>query len=291
VPMQFLVLFTGILVFVFFQFNHPPVHFNTANVKNLQGTAYEAPYKELTEAYGVLNDQKEQEVRGMISALRAEDETALEQAQNRYQNLYNQESQVREQVKELITQQNPAAKTQDTDYVFITFITTYLPIGLVGLLLAVIFSAAMSSTSSELNALATTTVIDIYRRSLAPDKSDKHYLRASKLFTIAWGATALLFALIANLFDNLIEAVNIIGSLFYGVILGIFIVAFFMKKIKGNAVFLAAIVSEIIVITIFTLDSYEYISIAYLWLNLIGCILVMIISSLFNLILRDKSTA
>lgn len=288
VPMQFLVLFVGILVFVFFQFNHPPVHFNTANVKNLEGTPYEAPYEEYQEEYAQLNQQKETEIRQMIQALRTDDEATLESARSRYENLVAEEEQVRDQVKTLISKQNPAAKTEDTDYVFITFVTTYLPIGLVGLLLAVIFSAAMSSTSSELNALATTTVIDLYRRSWAPDKSDHHYLQASKVFTIIWGGIALLFALIANLFDNLIEAVNIIGSLFYGVILGIFIVAFFMKKIKGNAVFLAAIVSELIVIAIFTLDNYGYISIAYLWLNLIGCILVMIIAGLFGLAQKEQ---
>jgi SSS family solute:Na+ symporter len=284
VPMQFLVLFVGILVFVFFQFNHPPVHFNTANVKNLQGTTYEEQYNQYSEQYAELNEQKESEIRQMIQAMRTEDEANLTAAQSRYENIYQQENQIREEVKELISTQNPAAKTQDTDYVFITFVTTYLPIGLVGLLLAVIFSAAMSSTASELNALATTTVIDIYRRSLVPDKSDRHYLNASKWFTILWGVTALMFALIANLFDNLIEAVNIIGSLFYGVILGIFVVAFFMKQIRGNSVFIAAIVGELIVVLIFTLDNYGIISIAYLWLNLIGCVLVMIFSQLFYLL-------
>ncbi len=286
VPMQFLVLFVGILVFVFFQFNHPPVHFNTANVDNLKGTEYESQYNQYSEQYAQLNEQKELEVRQMIQAMRTEDDATLTAAQSRYENIHQQENQIREEVKELISTQNPAAKTQDTDYVFITFVTTYLPMGLVGLLLAVIFSAAMSSTSSELNALATTTVIDIYRRSLAPDKSDQHYLNASKLFTILWGVTALIFALVANLFDNLIEAVNIIGSLFYGVILGIFVVAFFMKRIKGSAVFVAAIVSELFVIAIFTMSNYGIISIAYLWLNLIGCILVMIFSQLFSMIRR-----
>ncbi len=284
VPMQFLVLFVGILVFVFFQFNHPPVHFNTANVKNLQGTPYQEEFDQYQDSYAQLNEQKEGEIRQMIQALRTEDEATLSQAQGRYENILEEENRIRDDVKTLISEQNPAAKTEDTDYVFITFVTTYLPIGLVGLLLAVIFSAAMSSTSSELNALATTTVIDIYRRSLAPDKSDHHYLQASKMFTIIWGGIALLFALVANLFDNLIEAVNIIGSLFYGVILGIFVVAFFMKNIKGNAVFLAAIVGEIIVLIIFALDNYGYISIAYLWLNLIGCILVMILAAIFGML-------
>ncbi len=283
VPMQFLILFVGILVFVFFQFNHPPVHFNAANVDKLKGTAYEQQYNDYSDQYAQLNDQKEAEIRQMIQAMRQDDDASLQSAQNRYETISQQEEEVRDNVKGIILEQNPGAKTEDTDYVFITFVTTYLPIGLVGLLLAVIFSAAMSSTASELNALATTTVIDLYRRSFASNKSDHHYLQMSKFFTILWGGIALLFALIANLFDNLIEAVNIIGSLFYGVILGIFMVAFFMKKIRGNAVFIAAIIGELIVLVIFVLDKYEVISIAYLWLNLIGCILVMILSQLFSL--------
>ncbi|RMF02279.1 MAG: sodium:solute symporter, partial [Bacteroidetes bacterium] len=168
------------------------------------------------------------------------------------------------------------------DYVFITFVTTYLPVGLVGLILAVIFSAAMSSTSSELNALATTSVVDIYRRSLVTNQDDAHYLKVSKYMTLLWGMVALLFALIADLFENLIQAVNIIGSLFYGAILGVFVVAFFLKWVQGRAVFWATIIAEILVMVIFVLSRYKYIEIAYLWLNLIGCILVM----LFAIILQ-----
>jgi len=164
-------------------------------------------------------------------------------------------------------------------------VTRHLPIGMIGLLLAVIFSAAMSSTSSELNALATTTVVDLYRRNKKTEQNDKHYLAASKGFTIAWGLVALLFASFASLFDNLIEAVNIVGSVFYGTILGIFVVAFFLKKVKGNAVFLAAVLAEIIVIAIFIMDRKGIIAIPYLWLNTIGCGLVM----LFSLILQSFS--
>jgi len=148
----------------------------------------------------------------------------------------------------------------------------------VGLLLAVIFSAAMSSTSSELNALATTSLVDIYRRSLVRNKEDQHYFTASKALTIMWGCVALGFAMIANLFDNLIQAVNIIGSLFYGVILGVFVVAFFFKSVGGRAVFLAALVAEACVVTTFVATSYGYIDLAYLWLNLIGCVLTVVLA-------------
>jgi len=156
----------------------------------------------------------------------------------------------------------------------------------VGLLIAVIFSAAMSSIASELNALATTTVIDIYKRSIVTDATDAHYLSASKWFTIGWGVLALFFAYFAAGFENLIQAVNIVGSLFYGVILGIFMVAFFMKNIGSNAVFKAAILGELFVVTIWLLNEYNMINLSFLWLNLIGCGLVMLLAAFFGLFQR-----
>jgi len=195
---------------------------------------------------------------------------------------------VRDKVDALIIQADPLAETKDEDYVFITFVTNYLPVGLVGLLLAVIFSAAMSSTASELNALATTTVVDLYRRSIKPNEADHHYLNISKAFTVLWGLVALAFAAFASLFDNLIEAVNIVGSVFYGTILGIFVVAFFMKKVGGRAVFIAAVIAELIVITIFVLDKTGQLHIAYLWLNLIGCLLVVFISAIVNQVISGN---
>lgn len=284
VPMQFLVLFVGILVFVFFLFVKPPIHFNTANldiVKENPETA--AQLADLETTYDALFDQRQEAVGDMMQALDSEDEVAIASTTERMSVLQEQDAAIREEVRGLIdVASNDTAKTKDTDYVFITFVIRYLPAGLVGLLLAVIFSAAMSSTSSELNALATTTVIDIYKRSIVPDKDDAHYLSASKWFTILWGALALIFALYADLFENLIQAVNMIGSLVYGAILGIFMVAFFQKRVGGMAVFLAAIVAEAAVVTIFYLDRVGVIEVAYLWLNLIGCGLVMILAALFQ---------
>lgn len=284
VPMQFLVLFVGILVFVFFLFVKPPIHFNTANleiVKENPTTA--AQLVELEQTYDALFDERQAAVGDMMDALDSEDEVAIASTSDRMNSLQEQDAAIREEVRELIdVASNDTAKTKDTDYVFITFVIKYLPAGLVGLLLAVIFSAAMSSTSSELNALATTTVIDIYKRSVVKDKDDDHYLSASKWFTILWGCLALIFALYADLFENLIQAVNMIGSLVYGAILGIFMVAFFQKRVGGLAVFLAAIVAEAAVITIFYLDRIGTIEVAYLWLNLIGCGLVMVLAEIFQ---------
>ncbi len=278
VPMQFLVLFVGVLVFVFFQFQQPPLHFNSANLEKLENTTYENELEGLQSQYNTVFYSQREEIQSMMQAMEAEDESAVTAAQQRLSALRQTENELREATKGLILQADPAAKVKDTDYVFITFVTEYLPVGLVGLLLAVIFSAAMSSTASELNALATTTVVDLYRRSWVTGKDDRHYLNASKIFTVVWGGIALVFASTANLFENLIQAVNIVGSLFYGTILGIFLVAFFMKKVGGRAVFPAALIGEVIVLLIFTLNSYGIIEIAYLWLNLIGCGLVMSIA-------------
>ncbi|MGK0365637.1 MAG: SSS family solute:Na+ symporter [Saprospiraceae bacterium] len=282
VPMQFFVLFTGVLVFIFFQFEKPPLHFNNANVAIVQSSEYAEEYNVIESEYNSVFEQKEAAVYNLVDALRTEDELAISTAQIGVNRWLEAEKSLQKQAEEVILKADNELETRDTDYIFITFIMNYLPIGMVGLLIAVIFSAAMSSTSSELNALATTTVIDIYRRSINPEATDKHYLNASKSLTVLWGLIALTFATFASLFDNLIEAVNIVGSVFYGTILGIFVVAFFLKKIKGNAVFYAAIVAEIIVITIFLLDRYEMINLAYLWLNFIGCLLVMFFAWLFS---------
>ncbi len=290
VPMQFLVLFIGVLVFIFFQFIQPPIHFNKANLNKLENTVYETELAKLQQKHKETFELKQTSMRSLITAIDNKNQNEILAAKSNIDALMQQDSQIRADVKGLILQADDSAEVKDSDYVFITFVTQYLPIGMVGLLLAVIFSAAMSTTASELNALATTSVIDIYRRSIVTDKTDQHYLKASKWLTIFWGLLALGFALVASLFDNLIEAVNIIGSVFYGTILGIFMVAFFMKRVGGKAVFLAALLAELIVIAVFILDKMEIVSIAYLWLNLIGCILVMILAGIFEeLFGKDKT--
>jgi SSS family solute:Na+ symporter len=291
VPMQFLVLFVGILVFVFYLFVQPPIHFNQANLARVEGTAQADTLAQLQREYDLVFDQREAAAQAVVKATHDDDAPALASARLDLRQSQKQDSIIREEVRQLIDHATAGtAKTKDTDYVFITFVTSYLPIGLVGLLLAVIFSAAMSSTSSELNALATTTIVDIYRRSLVTDKSDAHYLSASKWMTLLWGGIALGFALTADLFENLIQAVNIIGSLFYGSILGVFVVAFFLKWVQGRAVFLAAIIAELLVILIFTLSQFGYLQIAYLWLNLIGCALVMLFAIILQSLLGTRSS-
>ncbi len=277
VPMQFMVLFVGLMVFVFFQFSKPPIHFNNVNLDELRTSKYEGELAQLQSNYDDVFDAKKIAMNELVAV---EDKGSQQfiTAKTKIQSLHAQENEIRTSVKGLIEQNNPSAETNDKDYVFVNFVVNYLPKGIVGLLLAVIFSAAMSSTSSELNALATTSMIDFYRRLYRKDEEDKHYLKVSKLLTVFWGLLALAFAAFASLFDNLIQAVNIIGSLFYGSILGIFVVAFFLKKIGGTQVFIAAVIAELLVLSIFAGVHLEVFNIAYLWLNAIGCLLVVFIA-------------
>ncbi len=280
VPMQFMILFVGIMVFMFFQFEKPPVHFNPGNIEALASTPeYNDSLTVLQGEFDEVFDEKQVEIRNLIIALDGEDETLIADAQTRLKRLNSQDSLIRSGVDDLLVSMADKYKlkidTEDNDYVFISYVTKYLPKGLVGLLLAVIFAAAMSSVASELNALASCTTVDFYKRQLGDKRSDRHYLNATKIFTLAWGGLALFFAVTASLYDNLIELVNVVGSLFYGTILGVFVVAFFFKKIKSNAVFIAAVVGETLVITIFSLDKLGYFDLAYLWLNLIGCLIVI----------------
>jgi Na+/proline symporter len=189
---------------------------------------------------------------------------------------------INSQVKTIVIENNPSAEINDKDYIFMSYVIDYLPKGIIGLLFAVMFSAAMSSTASELNALASTTTIDIYKRSIKKKENDRHYLMSSKYFTLLWGVLAILFATTASLFENLIQAVNLLGSLFYGTILGIFVVAFYFKNVKSNAVFYCAIAAEIMVVSIHFLNHYQiapnWLQMGYLWYNVVGCLLVVFFS-------------
>ena len=247
----------------------PPLHFNQANVNQVLESEYAPSYIELENRQSKIFEEK----KALIYQYKTLEEN--ENIKKQINKLHHEEKFLMNQSKDLIKKANPEAEVEDDDYIFITFVINYLPIGIVGLLLAVIFSAAMSSTASELNALASTTTVDIYKRNLKKDGSEKHYLQGSKLFTLLFGLFAIAFAAMASLFDNLIEAVNILGSLFYGTILGIFLVAFFFKFIKGNAVFIAAIISQLIIIFLYTLNRLEIINIGYLWYNLIAPALVI----------------
>jgi Na+/proline symporter len=282
VPMQLLVLFTGILVFSFYQFERPPLHFNESNLSQLRAEGhgewvdyYEIQHEHNYASKTLLNE-------AYIEAQKAGNSGQQEQLIQQIRSLNAEQDRLESEIKALISTSEKKLNPLDGDYIFIRFVIDYLPVGIVGLILAVIFSAAMSSTASEINALATTTMVDLYRRSWAPNRSGRHYLMMSKWLTLAWGGIALLAALGANLFDNLVEAVNIVGSLFYGSILGVFTVAFFFKSIGGRATFWAAICAELLVIYLYF--SYDDV-LSYLWLVPIGCFALIILAALFQQLL------
>ena len=284
VPLQFFILLVGVMVFVFYQFNTAPLNFNPAATETVLNSNYAEQYKDL-----MLESEELQERKQVISLNYAENKSDYDQAQvadfeKEYLQLEKQQKEIRDKAKVFIDASDKEAESNDKDYVFIHFILNNLPRGFIGLLLAVILSAAMSSTASELNALASTTVIDLYRRNHKEAKSEKHYLDASKWFTLMWGVIAILFASLADLFDNLIQLVNIIGSLFYGNVLGIFLLAFFIKPVKSNAVFIAAIITQAIIFIVFELDLMPY-----LWLNVLGCLLVISIAFIIQTITPKNS--
>ena len=279
IPMQFFILLVGVMVFVFYQFNSSPLHFNPSAVNDVLNSPYAAQYQDLQDKKNTLEIAiKEQQLNYAVLDNQGQKQTVLLDIKT----LQSQEDQLRTASKELIKKANPKAETNDKDYVFIHFILNNLPRGLIGLLLAVILSAAMSSTASELNALGSTTTIDLYRRN-NKGRSDKHYLWASKGFTMLWGIIAIGVACVANLFENLIELVNIIGSIFYGNVLGIFLLAFFFTYVKSRAVFIAAIITQGIIVYIWWIDLMPY-----LWLNVVGATLVIAIAFILQVVSPDK---
>ena len=276
IPLQFVILLLGVMVFIFYQSQISPIHFNPVAKQEIMKSENDNLFKDLKEKNHLIQKK-------IINVIKKNDFESSITLQNDYKKLLEQEKNTRILIKEKLKKKYPEIENNDKDYVFINYVIDYLPTGLVGLLLAVIFSAAMSSTASELNALASTTLIDLYKTS-KENKSEKHYLKMSKLFVIVWGTIAVIFALTGNLFENLIQLVNIIGSLFYGTILGIFLTGFFLKKINSQSVFYAAIVSEIIVITIYFIDLF-----GFLWLNVIGTLLTILFAWINKLIIFRKN--
>jgi len=287
IPMQFIILFIGVLVFVFYLFNQPPVFHNQTLRNRVAATPYADTINKLENNYSSIYQQKQQAINTLLEGIRQDNEPSVEASKKEYYALKKQEDSIRSEVKKTISSAIPGAKTQDRDYMFLNFVLSYLPHGIIGLLLAVMFSAAMSSMASELNALASTTTVDIYKRSFKPEASPLHYLKASRFFTIMWAMIAMAFAMLANMAENLIQFVNIVGSLFYGTILGIFLVAFYMKAIRGTSVFIAAVIGELAVLACY---FFFYDEIAFLYYNIIGCVLVVMVSWIVHLFDKKEET-
>ncbi len=275
VPMQFFILLVGVMVFVFYQFNASPVNFNPEATKAVENSSYAMAYQNLQIEQNKIFDDKQILINKFIDS---KDETVTQSIALANESDIKNRKAAQEIIEKVAAETNTKIESNDKDYVFIHFILNNLPRGLIGLLLAVILSAAMSSTASELNALASTTTIDLYKRNLNSTKEEKHYVNATKWFTLGWGILAIGIACIANLAENLIQLVNIIGSIFYGNVLGIFLIAFFFKYIKANAVFSGALITQIIIIGLFFLDEYSYINLPYLWLNFVGCLIVILVA-------------
>ena len=318
VPMQFFILLVGVMVFVFYQFNPSPLNFIDASTKTVLASEYGDEYRSLQAKQNELFTQKKSlsiqysktkseiiskqiyNLDSIEKTYRLESKFLIKKAIDKayvsdYNNLENEVESLKSnpkseaylsKSKELATLYKSAAKdtqTNDRDYMFIRFILNQLPVGLIGLLLAVILSAAMSSTASEINALATITSIDLYGRNTKGKKDDASMVRITKWFTLAWGIVAIIIACFANLAENLIQLVNIIGSIFYGNVLGIFLLAFFFKYIKGNAVFTGALITQVIIVIGWWFDWMPY-----LWLNLFGCVLVIIITHIVHFLSKQK---
>lgn len=290
VPMQFFILLTGVMVYVFFQFQNLPINFNPNSKNTIESSIYQNDYKKLENDLFKVSAEKREITLAYAKQLNLDRENMV--LKNRIISLNEKEKTIRDQAKELIGKANGKDKTSDSDYVFMHFIINFLPKGMIGLLLAVILSAAMSSTASGLSSLASTTVIDIYKRNIKTPKSDKHFVTASKWFTIMWGTIAILFACFGTLFENLIQLVNIVGSIFYGTVLGIFLVGFYVKFVRGRAIFYGAALSQLTIFFIYYFAIHVYPSgqekLGYLWLNFIGALLTLVLSILFQVIFKDK---
>jgi len=282
VPMQFVILLIGAMVFVFYLNYSSPIVFNQKQIDKTIASEYRDTFMGQQKAYEALNLKKQTQVKVLVSALHADIKQEINEASAAINATENEAQALRTKAKSTISKADILADTNDTNYIFLYFVVHYLPVGLVGLLLAVIFLSAWGSIAAALNALASSSVIDIYKRIMVVGQSEIHYYRASKWITLFWGVFSIFIAMFASKLGSLIEAVNILGSLFYGTILGIFMVAFYLKSIKGNATFWAAIITEILVICIYLADV-----ISFLWLNVIGCLLVMGIAYVFSFFESD----
>lgn len=283
IPMQFFILLIGVLVFTFYQFHQSPIFFNKVEVSSIQNSEYKEDFKALEKAYVIAHDEKQIEVNKLVEAIHSDDEQVINAARTNVQAADKKSNAIRKEATALMQKNNPKADVNDTNYIFLNFITTQLPIGVVGLLIAIIFLASMGSMASGLNSLASTTIIDFYKRLFKKEETDKSYLSASRWTTVIWGLFCIMVAFYASRVGNLIEAVNILGSLFYGTILGIFLVAFYMKRVSGTAVFYAALIAEAFIVYAWITDLT-----AFLWLNVIGCLLVMAFSYCIQFIINKR---
>jgi len=283
IPMQFFILLIGVMVFAFYQFHQAPVFFNKAEISQIEKSVYKSEYHQLENAYAKAHLEKQAKVAALVEAIHSGNEEAIEAAGKQVRDANAESDAIRGKVAQLMKKNSPTADTNDTNYIFLTFITQQLPVGVVGLLIAIIFLASMGSMASGLNSLASTTVVDFYKRRRRAGSSEPNYLSVSRWTTVAWGIFCIITAFYASRVGNLIEAVNILGSLFYGTILGIFLVAFYLKRVSGTAVFYGALIAESFIVYAWLTDLT-----AFLWLNVIGCLAVMLFAYLIQALINNR---
>lgn len=284
IPMQFFILLLGVMLFVFYQFEQPPIFFNQAAWREAVSRDPGQRLQALEQQFQIASGQTKQHIIQWLAAKRAGNHVLEESARGLALLDMSQVNAIRAQAEKAMQKADPGVKSNDADYVFVTFILNHLPHGLIGLLIAAFFAAALQSKSAELNALGATTTVDFYRHLLQREANDAHYVGASRWFTFLWGLVAIAFALFANLVENLIQAINIVGSVFYGVFLALFLVAFFLKHVGGTAIFWAALGAQILVFIL-----YCALNISYLWYNLIGCAACVLLSLIIQLFLRPNT--
>lgn len=283
IPMQFLILLIGVLVFTFYQYNKAPLFFNSYELNKLEKSEYKSELDKIQLNYNDAFATKKVEVEKLDKALDANDQNKIDLQRIAVKKADEETKGIRKELTDLMTKNDERANTNDNNYIFLSFVTQYLPKGLIGLLIAIIFLASMGSTASALNSLASTSVVDIYKRLINKNATDKEYVKASRWSTIIWGVVCIVMALFASKIGNLLEAVNILGSFIYGTILGVFVVAFYLKSVKGKAVFYAAVLAEIIVCILGFNDV-----VAFLWLNVIGCLLVVVFAMVIQAVMGEK---
>ncbi len=283
VPMQFLILLIGALLFVFYQFYESPVLFNKAQIEQVENSDYGKEFQQVQQRYDQLSAVKQNQVQQMVAALHQDNKPQIDYWTDQLEASQQKSQKIRKEAKEVISKSDPLADTNDTNYIFLYYVLNKLPIGLIGLLIAIIFLAAWGSIAAALNALSSTSVVDIYKRLFKANAENRHYLKVSRWCTLGWGILSILVAQFANRMGSLIETVNILGSLFYGTILGIFIVAFYLKKLKSTPVFIGSLIAEIVVIIIYFSDI-----ISFLWLNVVGCMGVILFACLVQGLLPLK---
>ena len=283
IPMQFLILLIGVLVFTFYQYTKPPIFFNSYELNKLENSKYKPALDSIYTHYDAAFLAKQKELKDLNMALDRGDETMIGLQRQKLQTADTETKSLKKAATDLMLKNDGNADVNDNNYIFLSFVTRYLPQGLIGLLIAIIFLASMGSTASALNSLASTSVIDVYKRLIKKDGSDDQYLSASRWATIFWGVICIIMALYASKIGNLIEAVNILGSYVYGTVLGIFLVAFYVRQVDGRSVFFGALVAELLV----CITGYFEV-IAYLWLNVLGCLLVVLLSLLIQALKEAK---